>query len=328
MNLIHTTVFSDGPGGGNPAPVFLEADSMTAGEMQQAAANLCQEAVFVLKPDRENCGVRLRYFVPDHELTICAHDTIGALTVLLKEGKLDEGAGTVTVQTEAGPFRADWEKETGSPSGNAAAAGEESRFLIMLEQNLPEFRDAASFGAAEIAKALRIPEEDLAVSPDMPAECVSTSRFKLMVPVKDRETLDSLEPDFEYLWQLCDACECSGFYVFARDPEKPDTCYARQFPCRSGYNEDPATGIAAAALGAYQVKHALMPLKAGWNRLKVYQGHAMGRPSFLAADIHLPAGMVGTEGSASGSAQAIDGVRVCGYAEILGSGEKTGGGRL
>ena len=319
MNLIHTTVFSDGPGGGNPAPVFLEADSMTAGEMQQAAANLGQEAVFVLKPDRENCGVRLRYFVPDHELTICAHDTIGALTVLLKEGKLDERAGTVTVQTEAGPFRADWEKE---------AAGEESRFLIMLEQNLPEFRDAISFGAAEIARALRIPESSLAVTPETPAECASTSRFKLMVPVKDRETLDSLEPDFEYLWKLCDACECSGFYVFAREPEKPDTCYARQFPCRSGYDEDPATGIAAAALGAYWVKHALMPPETGWNRLKVYQGHAMGRPSFLAADIHLPAGMVGTEGSASGGAQAIDGVRVCGYAEILGSGEGTGGGRL
>ena len=325
MNLIHTTVFSDGPGGGNPAPVFLEADSMTTGEMQQAAANLGQEAVFVLKPDRENCGVRLRYFVPDHELTICAHDTIGALTVLLKEGTLDEGAGTVTVQTEAGPFRADWEKEALPASGSGAAAGAENRFLIMLEQNLPEFREAAAFGTAEIARALRIPESSLAVTPETPAECASTSRFKLMVPVKDRETLDSLEPDFEYLWQLCDACECSGFYVFARDPEKPDTCYARQFPCRSGYDEDPATGIAAAALGAYWVKHALNALKPGWNRLKVYQGHAMGRPSFLAADIHLAE----KPGAAAGAAApAIDGVRVCGYAEILGPGEETGGGSL
>ena len=34
--MISTTVFSDGPGGGNPAPVFLDADSMTSEEMQKA----------------------------------------------------------------------------------------------------------------------------------------------------------------------------------------------------------------------------------------------------------------------------------------------------
>ena len=139
-------------------------------------------------------------------------------------------------------------------------------------------------------------------APEMPAECASTSRFKLMVPVKDRAILDSLKPDLELLWSLCDQCGCSGFYVFARDHEKADTCYARQFPCRSGYDEDPATGIAAAALGAYWVRHGLMKAEDGWNRLRVYQGHAMGRPSFLAADVRLASGV-------------IDGVRVCGYAE-------------
>ena len=70
MRMISTTVFSDGPGGGNPAPVFLDADSMTSEEMQKAAAELGQEAVFVLRPETDDCDVRLRYFVPDHELSI------------------------------------------------------------------------------------------------------------------------------------------------------------------------------------------------------------------------------------------------------------------
>lgn len=288
MKLIHTTVFSDGPGGGNPAPVFLDADSMTDGEMQKAAADLGEEAVFVMKADKADCDFRLRYFVPDHELTLCAHDSIGAVTVLQKEGrlpgmsvKLETGAGTVTAELE--------ETEKG--------------VLVMLEQFLPEFR-AEVPAPADLARALRIPETDLAVSPEMPAECASTSRFKLMVPVKSREVLDSLKPDFELLWSLCDASGTSGFYVFARDPEKADTCYARQFPCRSGYDEDAATGIAAAALGAYWVKHRLAPVQEGFNRLHVYQGHAMGRPSYLAADIHVKGG-------------ETDGTRVCGYAEIL-----------
>ena len=298
MRMISTTVFSDGPGGGNPAPVFLDADSMTSEEMQKAAAELGQEAVFVLKPgpgDRgiqegcsvqKDCDVRLRYFVPDHELSICAHDTIGAVTVMLQEGLLK--GNSAVIGTGAGPVHVDWEKD-------------DRGTLVMMEQFLPEFR--ADVPAAEdLLRALRIPAESLAVSPEVPAECVSTSRFKLMVPVKDRETLDSLKPDLELLWSLCDECGCSGFYVFARDFEKTDTCYARQFPCRSGYDEDPATGIAAAALGAYWVRHGLMKAEEGWNRLRVYQGHAMGRPSFLAADVRLGSGV-------------INGIRVCGYAE-------------
>ena len=86
--IIRTVVFSDGPGGGNPAPVFLYADSMTDRDMQEAAARLGEEAVFVLSPRRDDCAVRMRYFVPDHELSICAHDTIGAVTVLVEEGLL------------------------------------------------------------------------------------------------------------------------------------------------------------------------------------------------------------------------------------------------
>ena len=284
--MISTTVFSDGPGGGNPAPVFLEADTMTPEEMQKAAAELGQEAVFVLKPETVGHSARLRYFVPDHELSICAHDTIGAVTVMVQEGLLK--GNSAVIGTGAGPVRVDWEQD-------------DRGTLVMMEQFLPEFRADAP-AAEDLLRALRIPAESLAVAPEMPAECASTSRFKLMVPVKDRETLDSLKPDLELLWNLCDECGCSGFYVFARDPEKADTCYARQFPCRSGYDEDPATGIAAAALGAYWVRHGLMQTEEGWNRLRVYQGHAMGRPSFLAADVRLASGV-------------IDGVRVCGYAD-------------
>ncbi len=289
MKLIHTTVFSDGPGGGNPAPVFLGADSMTGEEMQKAAADLGQEAVFVLKPSRPDCALRLRYFVPDHELSICAHDTIGAVTVLYKEGVLS--GPSVKIETGAGAVTAELEET-------------EKGLLVMLEQFLPEFRSDVP-AAADIARALKIPDTDLAAVPGLPSESVTTSsRFKLMVPVKSREILDSLKPDFELLWSLCDAGDTTGFYVFARDPEKADTCYARQFPCRSGYDEDAATGIAAAALGAYWVKYALAPVKEGFNRLHVYQGHAMGRPSYLAADIHVEDGKIG-------------GTRVCGYAEIL-----------
>ena len=45
-----------------------------------------------------------------------------------------------------------------------------------------------------------------------------------------------------------------------------------------------------------------MPVVDGWNRVSVYQGHAMGRPSLILADILLESG-------------EITGIRVCGYAQ-------------
>ncbi len=284
--MIRTVVFSDGPGGGNPAPVFLYADVMTDRDMQEAAARLGEEAVFVLLPRRGDCAVRMRYFVPDHELSICAHDTIGAVTVLVEEGLL--AGEEAVIETEAGPVRVSW-----SVDGKG--------ILVRVAQFAPVFGTSAPENAA-LAEALGIGMDQLAVSSDMPAECVSTSRPKLMVPVRDRETLDSLQPDSEKLWNLCDDCGCSGFYVYARDPERPDVCYARQFPCRSGYPEDPATGIAASALGAYWIRHGLMPVREGRNCLHVYQGQAMGRPSYLEAEMLVRGG-------------EIQEVSVCGYAQ-------------
>ena len=141
MKTIFTTVFSDGPGGGNPAPVFVEADMMTEQEMQKAAADLGQESVFVRKPVRPDCDLMLQYFVPDHELTICAHDTIGAITALKEEGLIEKEH--LRVETKAGPVQVDWEED-------------EKGVLVMMEQFLPEFNDGVP-SAADVAGALRIP---------------------------------------------------------------------------------------------------------------------------------------------------------------------------
>jgi predicted PhzF superfamily epimerase YddE/YHI9 len=54
----------------------------------------------------------------------------------------------------------------------------------------------------------------------------------------------------------------------------------RQFPRASGYPEDPATGIAAAALA--MSLHSRHP-RIG-RRFKFYQGSAMGKPSLIVVD--------------------------------------------
>ena len=52
-------VFSNGPAGGNPAPVVLDASSMTAAAMRELAAHYGHESAFVL-PGRDGCDLSLR----------------------------------------------------------------------------------------------------------------------------------------------------------------------------------------------------------------------------------------------------------------------------
>ena len=84
---IHTVVFEEKPGGGNPAPVTLDADRLSAEEMQAMAFRFGEESVFLMKPARGDCDVKARYFVPLHEMEMCTHDTIAAVTVLVKTGR-------------------------------------------------------------------------------------------------------------------------------------------------------------------------------------------------------------------------------------------------
>jgi len=119
---------------------------------------------------------------------------------------------------------------------------------------------------------------------DGPIQPVSTARAKLMVPLCDEEVLDRLEPDLPLLWQVCDELDVTGFYPFSRTASG---VAARQFPLRAGYPEDPATDIAACALGAYLTVRSGADPVPGWNRFSVRQGRAMGRPSRMLAETHV-----------------------------------------
>lgn len=148
-----------------------------------------------------------------------------------------------------------------------------------LEQNRPAFGPAVS--ASTVTRALRIRPED--VIANTPVESVSVSRPKLLVPLSNSKVLDSVEPDYEALWALCDAFRVTGVYPFTRNTDKPKAnVEARQFPLRAGFPEDAATGVAAAALGAYLVKHDRQ-CRTGEHCFRVAQGYTMGAPSLIEA---------------------------------------------
>ena len=106
---IHTVVFEEKPGGGNPCPVTLDADELSTEEMQAMTFASGEESSFLMKPTREDCDVKIRYFVPLHEMEMCSHDTIGAVTVLVKTGRVT--ASPVRLETALGQVMVDWEMD-------------------------------------------------------------------------------------------------------------------------------------------------------------------------------------------------------------------------
>jgi len=134
---------------------------------------------------------------------------------------------------------------------------------------------------AELAAALGLPAGSIAAT--APIRAVSVSRAKLIVPLTDADAVHRVRPDFPALWELCGALATTGAYVFAPHQDgDPRHVVARQFPVDAGYPEDPATGVAAAALAAYLASE-LRPDEPAWTHVIIDQGDAMGQPSRLRA---------------------------------------------
>jgi len=284
-STIHTVVFEEKPGGGNPCPVTLDADELTTEEMQAMTKAFGEESAFLMRPTRPDCDVKARYFVPLHEMEMCLHATIGSATVLVETGRITKSP--IFYETFYGPVRIDWERK-------------EDGIEVGVEQFLPKFL-AENPTREEVCRALRIDEKELA---ELPIESAATSRYKLIVPLRSRATVYALEPDYEYLWALCDRYGTTGFYPYAPEDGGDGTLFcARQFPKRAGYPEDPATGVAASALCAYLVRRRLIPVREGWNAVTIRQGESMGRPSVIGAACRVENG-------------EITGTKVCGRAYL------------
>jgi len=249
-NVYVVNVFRHGPGGGNPAPIVLDASEMTADAMRELAAHYQHESAFVL-PGRDGCDLSLRFFVPNHEMEMCGHATLGTVWLLKHLGLLP--APELTIATLSGVVTAHMPEEgpaISQPAGRCKPVDEPSAILDVLGLRKSDIEDFPVVNAA-------------------------TSRTKTLVPVRSRAILDSIAPDFSRIAEVCDAIGSTGLYPFAIVDRATATLAARQFPRSSGYPEDAATGIAATALASGLRQLGVTSS----TEATVHQGDAMGRPS-------------------------------------------------
>ncbi|WP_050475673.1 PhzF family phenazine biosynthesis protein [Herbaspirillum rhizosphaerae] len=255
-------VFTSSSGGGNPAPIVIHADGLAEADMLAIAKSYGHESGFVFAPD--NAGLndfRFRFFVPRHEMSMCGHATIGALWLLARHGRL--ASGRLSIQTLSGTVMAYLDDK---PDGGKSIEISQPSGTV-TELTRPELRD-------DILRSMGLQPDDAL---DLPFLNACTSRVKTLIPLKSPAVLDAARPDSVVIEKLCEEIGSTGLYPFAVDAGQARKFDARQFPKSSGYPEDAATGIAAAALTFGLLHYGLIGLDPA--PVLIHQGRAMGQPS-------------------------------------------------
>jgi len=99
--------------------------------------------------------------------------------------------------------------------------------------------------------------------------------------------MDKIELDLVAMRKILGETQSDYFMIFTRECVHPEsTVHARMFAPTMGLVEDPATGSASGALGAYLVHRGLVSADPT-ARIVVEQGYEMGRPSTIYVEVDI-----------------------------------------
>ncbi len=279
--------------GGNPAGVVMvpqERVFPSKEVMLKTAAELrYSETAFVQRMDKET--FRIRYFTPAAEVDLCGHATIGTFYALLQEGDVVPGK-VYRAQTGAG--------ELGIAVENDG---------ILMDMGDPEMWDKIPEGEAveELYGIMGLEPSDQGRIEGkallLPCQKVSTGLPDILMPVKDQDQLEKIQPDFPALARVSEKYHAVGVHAFTVNG-RDGLIHARNFAPLYEIDEEAATGTSNGALAYYLYHYGLISQD---KIITVVQGEKMKRPSRISAQI---SGEKGREK-----------VRVGGFAVTLAQGE-------
>jgi len=246
----HVDVFADAPLAGNPLAVFPRATGLHDPEMQAIARELnLSETTFVLPPANPSASYRLRIFTPASEMPFAGHPSIGTAYVAALEGLIPkpDGASVVYTELEIGVLPLELLVEGGSVQ------------KIVMTQGEPSLGPTLT-AVGPLAKALRVKAADVGARGLKP-QVASTGIPSLQVPMRSLEVVKGLDPDLRALAEVLRAHgPHTVCYAFALEAEAEGVhVHARCFAPTEGIPEDPATGSAAGACGAYLAARGRLP---------------------------------------------------------------------
>ena len=309
--FVQLDVFTEQAFAGNPLAVFPEPVDIAGEQMQRIAREMnLSETVFVLEADatKEQSPEalrRLRIFTPTQEPPFAGHPVVGTWNLLAREGvvpKPESGSGWTRIhqQIGIGILPVDIEFKDGKP------------IQVVMTQSKPQIGDVLedAHECADLTRALGLAPEHL--DENLPIQVASTGLPFLIVPVRSLADLRSCRVNAALLVEVYRRMGAMGCYAFSQETIEvgASRANARMFAPDDNIPEDPATGSAAGALGAYLVYHDALPDEAinGTAKFVIEQGDFINRPSRLHIQVK------GTRG-------AIQEVRVGGASVVVARGE-------
>ena len=262
--LLRLAAFTTDPAGGNPAGVWIGEELPSADDMQRLAAELGYSESAFLAPDGSGGPgrLRVRYFSPAKEIDFCGHATIASGVALAERG----WPTSLVLRTNDGTIDLDLERAS------------DGRFQATLTSVEPWVRDLPDDLLAELLDLLAWRREEL--DPTLPPALAFAGVRHPIIAVRDLSTLGRVAYDFEPMRRLMLEHDLTTLQLIWRDG--PLRFQARDPFAAGGVVEDPATGAAAAALGAYLRDRGELTPPATFE---IAQGVEMGRPSLLTVSI-------------------------------------------
>jgi len=311
--FVQLDVFTDRAFCGNPLAVFPEAEGISDEEQLKIAREMnLSETVFVLpaqsaavqEPDQKVLR-RLRIYTPTRELPFAGHPIVGTWNALAREGVVqvpEGGSGWTRIFHEVGVgvLPVDIEFKDGQPVQVVMTQG---KFEIPGEID-------DSHEQAEIARALGLAREDLDES--LPIQIISTGLPSLAVPIRALADLRQCRVNAGLLGEIYTRAGATGCLAFTRETIEIGAAraHARFFAPADNIPEDPATGSAGGALGAYLVHHGAAGVEPveGKFSFVIEQGDFINRPSRINIEV-------------KGAPGAVEQVRVGGSSVVVANGE-------
>jgi PhzF family phenazine biosynthesis protein len=278
-------VFTSVPFLGNALGVILDAESLAASDMQRIAAwtNL-SETAFVLPPTQAGADYRVRIFTPRSELGFAGHPSVGTAHALLESGRIAPKAQLIQ-ECAAGllPMR---------------VLGDGAHRSIFVRAPRASQRPHAAVTEARLGTALAM-RPGAGTAPRL----LDLGLSWLICDLRDEAAVRSLEPDMAAVATLCRETGAVGVSVFGRTLNADYALAVRAFCPADGIPEDPVTGSANAAIGAYLRESG--GLDAIGSKYRVSQGREVGRDGYIDVRVDRDSGDVEIGGQ---SLTCIDGI--------------------
>ncbi len=268
---------------GNPLAVIPDARGLSDDAMQKIATEFnYSETTFVLPPENPDHTARVRIFTPTAEIPFAGHPNVGTAFVIAQQPDIfgKHAGDRLIFEEDAGLVDVTLLREDGKIIGASIRAPGNLAIGETIADDL-------------IARCVQIDAQSICRATHAP----TFASVGLPFAFAELDSLETLARAWPNAAVFSEAAarhreDKTGFSVFlyVRPAETPWHIRARMFAPLDNVTEDPATGSASAALGAYLA--SLLPAQDAEVKITIEQGVEMGRRSLIGVHVRKSAGTV------------------------------------